>query len=95
MSWRSWLAKSSSQAQAKDSFTNISDGEEDAAKAAILEKAFKGRQPTELMLRCDYVSRFVCFALREPHALTRKLNRHHPGRGRWDEPCFATTETLM
>ncbi|KAF8067752.1 cora-domain-containing protein [Lyophyllum atratum] len=30
----------------------LSNDEEDAAKAAILEKVMKGRQPTDLMLRC-------------------------------------------
>ena len=29
------------------------EGQEEAAKAAILEKAMKGRQPTDLMLRCE------------------------------------------
>ncbi|TDL22060.1 cora-domain-containing protein [Rickenella mellea] len=29
-----------------------SDGQDDAARAAILEKVMKGRQPTDLMLRC-------------------------------------------
>lgn len=29
------------------------EGQEEAAKAAILERAMKGRQPTELMLRCE------------------------------------------
>jgi magnesium transporter len=31
----------------------MSDEQEDAAKAAILEKVMKGRQPTDLMLRCE------------------------------------------
>ena len=52
MSWRSWLA--GAPRAGRENFTNVSDGEEDAAKAAILEKAFKGRQPTDLMLRCKY-----------------------------------------
>jgi hypothetical protein len=33
-------------------FNGLSDEQEDAAKAAILEKVMKGRQPTDLMLRC-------------------------------------------
>lgn len=33
-------------------FNGLSDQQEDAAKAAILEKVMKGRQPTDLMLRC-------------------------------------------
>ena len=31
----------------------LSDEQEDAAKAAILDKVMKGRQPTDLMLRCE------------------------------------------
>lgn len=31
-----------------------SDLQEEAAKAAILEKAMKGRQPTDLLLRCEF-----------------------------------------
>jgi hypothetical protein len=34
-------------------FNPISDSQEEAAKAAILEKVMKGRQPTDLMLRCE------------------------------------------
>ncbi|CAE6463063.1 unnamed protein product [Rhizoctonia solani] len=30
----------------------LSDGDDEAARAAILENALKGRQPTDLMLRC-------------------------------------------
>jgi hypothetical protein len=33
----------------------LSDGQEEAAKVAILEKVMKGRQPTDLMLRCTYL----------------------------------------
>ncbi|KAF8906772.1 Mg2+ transporter protein cora-like protein [Gymnopilus junonius] len=33
-------------------FTDVPDNEEDVARSAILDKAMKGRQPTELMLRC-------------------------------------------
>ncbi|KAI0075960.1 Mg2+ transporter protein cora-like protein [Panus rudis PR-1116 ss-1] len=35
-----------------DQFDGPGDGQEEAAKVAILEKAMKGRQPTDLMLRC-------------------------------------------
>lgn len=35
-----------------DPWSGNSDGQEEAAKAAILEKAMKGRQQTDLMLRC-------------------------------------------
>jgi hypothetical protein len=34
-------------------FVEAPDNEEDAAWAAILDKVMKGRQPTELMLRCE------------------------------------------
>lgn len=30
----------------------VPDNEEDAARAAILDKVMKGRQPADLMLRC-------------------------------------------
>lgn len=35
--------------------TDLPDNEEDAARAAILDKVMKGRQPSELMLRCEYL----------------------------------------
>lgn len=31
---------------------DLSESEEELAKAAILDKVMKGRQPTELLLRC-------------------------------------------
>lgn len=31
----------------------LSDGDDEAARSAILENALKGRQPTDLMLRCS------------------------------------------
>lgn len=34
-------------------FNGLSDGQEEAAKSAILEKVMKTRQPTDLMLRCE------------------------------------------
>lgn len=34
-------------------FNGLSDLQEEAAKAAILDKVMKGRQPTDLMLRCE------------------------------------------
>ena len=40
-------------------YRGLSDEQEDAAKAAILEKVMKGRQPTDLMLRCEPIS-FHC-----------------------------------
>ncbi|TFY71295.1 hypothetical protein EVG20_g1695 [Dentipellis fragilis] len=46
----SWFRSRSSDT-AKD-FVGPSDGQEEAAKAAILEKSVKGRQHTDLMLRC-------------------------------------------
>ena len=36
-----------------DPLDEPSDCHEEAAKAAVLEKAMKGRQPTDLMLRCE------------------------------------------
>ncbi|TFK49290.1 Mg2+ transporter protein cora-like protein [Heliocybe sulcata] len=35
-----------------ESPAGLAEGQEEAAKAAILEKAMKGRQPTDLMLKC-------------------------------------------
>ena len=37
-------------------FDGPSDDHEEAAKVAMLEKAMKGRQPTDLMLRCELFS---------------------------------------
>jgi len=45
----SWKAPSRSK-----EFAEVPDNEEDAARAAILDKVMKGRQPTELMLRCKF-----------------------------------------
>lgn len=33
-------------------FDDLPDNQEDAARATILDKVMKGRQPTDLMLRC-------------------------------------------
>ncbi|KAJ7150887.1 hypothetical protein C8R43DRAFT_1005499 [Mycena crocata] len=44
----SWGAKHSRGVE----FDNVDDIQEEAARAAILEKVMKGRQPTDLMLRC-------------------------------------------
>lgn len=38
--------------RSSESCNEPSDGLEEAAKVAILEKAMKGRQPADLMLRC-------------------------------------------
>lgn len=46
----SWTTKPNSRPV---EFNGLSDEQEDAAKAAILEKVMKGRQPTDLMLRCE------------------------------------------
>lgn len=51
-SWRAALGSFGFSNQKNEGFGNVSDGEEDAVKAAILEKALKGRQPSDLMLRC-------------------------------------------
>jgi hypothetical protein len=40
----------------------LSDEQEDEAKAAILEKVMKGRQPTDLMLRCELIL-LICTSL--------------------------------
>ena len=46
----SWVARFRGQAQ--EPFDNLSDGQDEAARAAIMEKVMQGRQPTDLMLRC-------------------------------------------
>jgi hypothetical protein len=53
-------------------FTDIPDNEEDAARAAILDKVMIGRQPTDLMLRCEFA-----LVLRRVVSLN-PLTRHHP-----------------
>ena len=47
------------RSQSPVSDDGLSDGHEEAARAAILEKALKGRQPTDLLLRCE----FNCFSI--------------------------------
>lgn len=46
-----WLPKFN--LRQSEPYSEPSDGQEEAAKVAILEKAMKGRQPTDLMLRCE------------------------------------------
>lgn len=46
----SWSFKSASQTT--DFHEEALDNEQDVTRAAILDKVMKGRQPTELMLRC-------------------------------------------
>ena len=46
----SWFPKLN--LRSNDQFDGPSDGLEEVTKVAILEKAMKGRQPTDLMLRC-------------------------------------------
>jgi hypothetical protein len=41
----------------------IRQNEEEAAKAAILEKAFESRQPADLMLRCELLSTILIRAV--------------------------------
>jgi hypothetical protein len=56
----SWSAKPRGQPV---EFNGLSDGEEDAAKAVILDKVMKGRQPTDLMLRCTFSELYDMFRL--------------------------------
>ncbi|GJE86613.1 CorA family magnesium transporter [Phanerochaete sordida] len=46
----SWIPKF--RTKQEEQFNSPSDNQEEAARVAILEKAMKGRQPTDLMLRC-------------------------------------------
>lgn len=61
-----------------------SDLQEEAAKAAILEKAMKGRQPTDLLLRCEFsFSFFPLISVPPTHVpLIQSENRHRIGRRR-------------
>jgi hypothetical protein len=52
----SWAKPTSLRVQSR----SLSSTEEDDAKAAILEKVMKGRQLTDLMLRCESVPLFSC-----------------------------------
>jgi magnesium transporter len=40
--------------KADDQCDDPMDNQEEATRAAILDKAMKGRQPTDLMLRCMF-----------------------------------------
>ena len=48
----SWIPKFGTK-QA-DQFDGPIDNQEEVARIAMLEKAMKGRQPTDLMLRCKF-----------------------------------------
>lgn len=50
----SWIPKLRFASRQQDLFNGPMDNQEEAAKVAILEKTMKGRQPTDLMLRCAY-----------------------------------------
>jgi hypothetical protein len=47
----SWISKTNAKSGDVRGFSGL---EEEHARAAILEKVMKGRQPTDLMLRCEY-----------------------------------------
>jgi len=47
----SWLFKSQPR---PTEFNDVPDNEEDVARVAILNKVMRGRQPTDLMLRCKW-----------------------------------------
>lgn len=53
LSWLPKLGLGYRQPQ-DDAFNGPTDNQEEAAKVAILEKAMKGRQPTDLKLRCKF-----------------------------------------
>ncbi|KAI0360344.1 cora-domain-containing protein [Trametes cingulata] len=50
-----WLQRLS-LARPADPLQEPTDSHEQAAKIAVLEKAMKGRQPTDLMLRCEFLA---------------------------------------
>lgn len=49
----SWMPKFGPHKQ-YDQFSGPMDNQEEATKVAILDKVMKGRQPTDLMLRCKF-----------------------------------------
>jgi hypothetical protein len=54
-SWKTTLNSLGWMNQKNEGFGNVPDNEEDAIRAAILDKALKGRQPSDLMLRCKFL----------------------------------------
>lgn len=48
----SWVSRLLTRSRPSEPFPPISDGQDEAARSAILEKVMKGRQATDLMLRC-------------------------------------------
>ncbi|KAJ3558586.1 hypothetical protein NM688_g832 [Phlebia brevispora] len=59
----SWIPKLGFGSKQQEPFNGPVDNEEEAARVAMLEKAMKGRQPTDLMLRCtilDEDGQFCC-----------------------------------
>ena len=48
----SWVSRLFSRRRSGEPFSHISDGQDEAARAAILAQLMKGRQPSDLMLRC-------------------------------------------
>lgn len=78
----SWIPKLTMRHQ--DQFNGPNDNQEEVAKVAILEKAMKGRQPTDLMLRCESTIPLV-FLLTYHHM----EHRHDFRRGWYVTALFA------
>lgn len=79
-----WLPRLPSRPS--ESCNEPSDGLEEAAKVAILEKAMKARQPTDLMLRCTF-----CFISRlRP---TKLVTRYRIGCRRYGPHLTALINT--
>ncbi|EJD05505.1 cora-domain-containing protein [Fomitiporia mediterranea MF3/22] len=52
----SWLGRLLRTRRDSEAFAAVSDGQDEAARSAILEKVMKGRQPSDLMLRCTILN---------------------------------------
>lgn len=92
----SWLPRFKKENTSSDPDNEPSEYHEEAAKAAILEKAMKGRQPTDLLLRCKYICFFLLSIIPAfTHvSLTRSENRHRIGRRRLVRLCNARNRIL-
>jgi hypothetical protein len=51
------------------------DGDDDAVRGAILEKALKGRQPADLLLRCESISPHPGVLFHPSHCVSRYCAR--------------------
>ena len=81
----SWLGRLFRGSQTSEQFSAVPDGQDDAARSAILEKVMKGRQPSDLMLRCVYM-------LLPQSLRADATSRHYTQRRRWVCITFSCAE---